>query len=171
MKAAVVKPSSLAFYIILVLCSCIVSKVKKNKRMFLKNFSTLKYNYTNPKQSHGGVTIDQESSKLRLSKAELGNISWHLLHSFAASFPTKPSEEEKQQFKNLLISFTYLYPCLSCRRHFKEMLESNPIEVNSREQVSTYLCNLHNLVNQRIGKAVFDCNKILDYWGGKNINE
>lgn len=167
MKVAAAIPSSLAFYMVLILCSCVLTKIKKAKRMFLKNYSTIKYEYTNPKQSHGGITIDDHSYKLRLSKAELGNHGWHLLHSFAASFPTEPSEEEKQQFKNLLISFTYLYPCKSCRHHFKEMLDSNPIEVDSREKISNYLCRLHNLVNQRIGKQIFDCSKNLDFWGGK----
>ena len=29
-----------------------------------------------------------------------------------------------------------------------------------------YFCNLHNSVNKRLGKELFDCNKAYDHWGG-----
>lgn len=29
-----------------------------------------------------------------------------------------------------------------------------------------YMCNLHNQVNERIKKPIFDCKKALSFWGG-----
>jgi hypothetical protein len=29
-----------------------------------------------------------------------------------------------------------------------------------------YVCKLHNIVNERLDKPIFDCNKAFDFWGG-----
>ena len=46
------------------------------------------------------------------------------------------------------------------------MLNEIPIKHNSREELVYYICDLHNHVNKRLGKPIFECKKAFDFWGG-----
>lgn len=46
------------------------------------------------------------------------------------------------------------------------MLEKYPIKNSSREELVGYICFLHNKVNERLKKPIFDCQKAFNYWGG-----
>ncbi len=46
------------------------------------------------------------------------------------------------------------------------MLNEFTIKNNSREEVVYYLCDLHNHVNKRLGKPIFECKKAFNFWGG-----
>ena len=46
------------------------------------------------------------------------------------------------------------------------MLKENPVKNGSREELVLYLCGLHNIVNERLGKAIFDCKRAFEFWGG-----
>ncbi len=46
------------------------------------------------------------------------------------------------------------------------MLQDYPIKNGSRKEIVLYLCDLHNKVNQRLNKPIFDCQKAFDFWGG-----
>lgn len=138
------------------------SYIKSKARGFLKSKTRLNSKTT----IHDGIELGDNSTPLRLNREELGNKSWNVLHSFAAAFPVKPTELEIANFKNLITSFTVLYPCEDCRNNFKELIENNPIQANNRKEAVMYLCGIHNQVNARIGKEIFDCTKAMEYWGG-----
>jgi FAD-linked sulfhydryl oxidase len=59
-----------------------------------------------------------------------------------------------------------LFPCQTCRGHFKKMLQDFPVKNANREELVLYLCGLHNKVNERLSKPIFDCNKAFEFWGG-----
>jgi hypothetical protein len=46
------------------------------------------------------------------------------------------------------------------------MLVDYPIKNDSRSEIVLYICNLHNVVNERLKKPIFDCAKAFDFWGG-----
>jgi hypothetical protein len=46
------------------------------------------------------------------------------------------------------------------------MLKENPVKSNNREELVHYVCGLHNIVNHRLGKPQFECQKAFDFWGG-----
>ena len=46
------------------------------------------------------------------------------------------------------------------------MLTQNTIKTGSRKDVVYYVCDLHNIVNKRLGKPIFNCDKAFDVWGG-----
>lgn len=89
-----------------------------------------------------------------------------MLHSIAASYSTKPTEQDKADIINFLNSFASLFPCKNCGKHFKELLKENPVKNNSREELVMYMCDIHNIVNKKLGKKIFDCKKAFDFWGG-----
>ncbi|BGO92806.1 hypothetical protein NBRC10512_007925 [Rhodotorula toruloides] len=104
---------------------------------------------------HGDVIMPKLGNAT--AKAELGRASWKLLHTMAARFPEKPTENERDTFKSFLYLFSRLYPCGECAAEFQQLLKKHPPQTSSRGSASLYLCHLHNLVNLRLGKPEFDC--------------
>lgn len=43
-------------------------------------------------------------------------------------------------------------------------MQKNPPDVSGREQLSKWLCGVHNEVNERLGKDQFDCSRVLERW-------
>lgn len=60
-----------------------------------------------------------------------------------------------------------MFPCSICKNGFKKLLTDNPIRNNGREELVIYICELHNQVNKRLNKEIFDCNNAIKFWGGE----
>lgn len=90
-------------------------------------------------------------------REELGRQSWTLLHTMAAYYPKKPSPSRKKMAEQFVTSLSHLYPCKHCAYYLRESIKKNPPQLESRDEFSTWMCEQHNEVNQRLGKATFDC--------------
>lgn len=100
--------------------------------------------------------LSEEEEKLRI-RAELGHGVWNMLHRMAAQYEKNPTPKQKAdiiEFFNLLGTF---YPCTECAAHFREMLKEHPVEPDNNKQLSLWLCRVHNIVNERLGKPSFEC--------------
>ncbi|KAI8391043.1 ERV/ALR sulfhydryl oxidase domain-containing protein [Radiomyces spectabilis] len=94
----------------------------------------------------------------------LGNATWTLLHTMAAYYPEKPEPKEKQSMKSFMSSFAEHYPCWFCKNDFQKAMQNEPVDVESRESLSQWLCRRHNEVNQKLNKPKFDCSKVFERW-------
>lgn len=124
-----------------------------------------------------------------VDKDELGISTWKLLHTMAAVYPKKPTKSQKDDIKTFFGIMSRRYPCDICAKdlaneydddnddvNFNGMVKVNlfsfwyfrlkeePIAVNSYHDLSQWLCRLHNKVNVKIGKPVFDCSKVDERW-------
>ncbi|RKP11142.1 ERV/ALR sulfhydryl oxidase domain-containing protein [Thamnocephalis sphaerospora] len=97
-------------------------------------------------------------------RAELGRASWRLLHTMASRYPKRPTEDEREALRSFIYLFARLYPCGQCARHFQVILANNPPEVSSRNAVSQWACRVHNVVNKRLDKPLFDCSQVQKQW-------
>ncbi|KAJ8866377.1 hypothetical protein PR048_032220 [Dryococelus australis] len=43
-------------------------------------------------------------------------------------------------------------------------LKVSPPPAQSQEQLSQWLCDVHNGVNERLGKPLFDCSRVNERW-------
>ncbi|RYP70048.1 hypothetical protein DL771_005739 [Monosporascus sp. 5C6A] len=98
------------------------------------------------------------------AKAELGRASWKLFHTMMARFPEKPTEEDSLALKTYIQLFARLYPCGDCAAHFRKLLAKYPPQVGSRNSAAGWACFVHNKVNERLEKPLFDCTKIGDFY-------
>ncbi|KAI8911883.1 ERV/ALR sulfhydryl oxidase domain-containing protein [Gorgonomyces haynaldii] len=97
-------------------------------------------------------------------KAQLGRSTWHLLHTMAGKFPLHPTKDEQQAFLDFIRLFAQLYPCGDCARHFQRILHKHPPRVDNRNATSQWACEVHNIVNVRLNKTIFDCATVNDVW-------
>jgi FAD-linked sulfhydryl oxidase len=95
----------------------------------------------------------EEVDKGAAWRATLGRQTWFFLHTVAAKYPEKPSEVDKRMVRNLVASLGQLYPCKLCREHLKLKLMDpalGPVRVENRQELATWFCELHNMVNVSI---------------------
>ena len=95
---------------------------------------------------------------------QLGKATWTFLHTMAAYYPEVPSYEQQRKMHNFLSAFSQFYPCWHCAEHLREEMDKIPPKVESRWSLGKWLCDMHNIVNERLDKPIFDCNKIDERW-------
>ncbi|KAL6751943.1 ERV/ALR sulfhydryl oxidase domain-containing protein [Haematococcus lacustris] len=103
-------------------------------------------------------------STTALRKAELGRATWTLLHMLAAQYPACPTRQQKRDVKQFIDSLTRIYPCGECAQHFQEVVRRDPPQVDSQAALAQWTCRVHNVVNQRLQKPVFNCNVVGARW-------
>ncbi len=106
---------------------------------------------------------NKNATKCPPDKEELGRSGWTLLHSMAAYYPDNPTQGEQNRMRNFLESFALFYPCSECGHGFYEAQKKAPAKVESRTDLSVWMCDMHNVVNRQLGKSEMKCDiKILD---------
>ena len=83
-----------------------------------------------------------------------GPDGWKLLHSIAVSYPTNPTNIDKETYLLFFNCLKYVLPCIYCRRSYTEYIGILPIEdyLASNLKLSEWLYKLHNLVNDKLRK-------------------
>ena len=87
----------------------------------------------------------------------LGRATWTFLHTTAAYYPERPTARQRAHILSLIHSLPVLYPCSHCAGDFDEDVKVNPPDVSTRVALSRWLCERHNAVNEKLGRAKFDC--------------
>jgi len=95
---------------------------------------------------------------------QLGRSTWTFLHTVAAYYPVNPTPQHRRSMLSLLQSLPVLYPCNYCADHLGVEMQKNPPDVSGRAQLSNWLCDVHNEVNERLGKDKFDCARAIERW-------
>ncbi len=95
---------------------------------------------------------------MRIGPQTWGPYIWAAIHYVTLGYPTIPTEEQKQQYKQFFESFQYVLPCSICRDHLKQNLKMVPLTdeiLNDREKVINWGIDLHNEVNKMNGKKTY----------------
>ncbi|KAN0130699.1 ERV/ALR sulfhydryl oxidase domain containing protein [Lactarius tabidus] len=103
----------------------------------------------------GGVIMSKLGNAT--AKAALGRATWKLLHTMTLRYPEHPTEDEREALRSYLHLTSRLYPCGECATEFQQLLEKFPPQTSSRLSASSWLCFVHNQVNERLKKPIFDC--------------
>jgi len=84
-----------------------------------------------------------------------GPTQWHMLHTISFNYPVKPTEEQKKEYRDYVLSLQHILPCGACRKNLKTNLRHLPLKMSvmkSRDTFSRYIYNLHELVNKMLKK-------------------
>jgi hypothetical protein len=80
---------------------------------------------------------------------------WHFLHTMSFNYPIDPSKEQKNHYRNFILSLVNVLPCKYCRINLKKNLKALPLkysDMNNRDTFSRYIYNLHEHINKMLGK-------------------
>jgi len=84
-----------------------------------------------------------------------GSPMWHFLHTMSFNYPTNPTQEDKEHYRDFVLSLQWVLPCKYCRENLKTNFKSLPLtmaEMKNRETFSRYMYELHELVNRMLKK-------------------
>eukprot|EP00045_Choanoeca_perplexa_P000117 m.13037 g.13037 ORF g.13037 m.13037 type:complete len:174 (+) comp10084_c0_seq1:99-620(+) len=99
-----------------------------------------------------------------LNRRELGRASWAFLHTMAAFYPEHPTEKQQEDMSNFMWTFATVYPCGYCGDTTWQEMARHPPQVTTQKDFALWMCELHNEVNDRLGKPQFDCSKVDERW-------
>lgn len=91
------------------------------------------------------------------SKAKWGPMFWELGHLVSFAYPeSAPSAEQREQTARFFESLSSVVPCEECQHDFAELLGKYPVRehLSCRESVSRWFYDMHNKVNQKLGKPI-----------------
>ena len=72
------------------------------------------------------------------------------------NYPVKPTNKDKKEYRNFVISLKYVLPCKYCRDNFTNNLKELPLTMNrmkNRETFSLYIYELHEVINKMLNKS------------------
>ena len=84
-----------------------------------------------------------------------GPTQWHMLHTISFNYPVNPTEEEKNNYRNYILSLQNILPCGACRKNLANNLKNYPLTMDhmkNRNSFSRYIYNLHEIVNEMLDK-------------------
>jgi len=80
---------------------------------------------------------------------------WHFLHTMSFNYPVNPTIEEKNHYRNFVLSLRHVLPCKYCRMNLVTNFKQLPLTMSNmknRETFSRYVYDLHELVNKMLHK-------------------
>ena len=92
----------------------------------------------------------------RLDPIYWGPAAWKFFEATAFGYPDNPSDDEKAAAFNFFESLRYLLPCEKCKEHYRENFEALPVNVESRDTLSRWVVEFHNIVNVSLRKPVVE---------------
>ncbi len=128
-------------------------KVTNKKQEQNNKTNEIIYDYSSPYYYPHNITCNS-----------LGVSTWALLHSVAAIYSNHPNDTEKQSLKDFFDGLMYFYP--SKNEIMKEIIKEHPLEYSNREELIYYMCEIHNILNRKLGKKKFSCKEAFNVWGG-----
>jgi len=83
-----------------------------------------------------------------------GSSGWKFIHYTALGYPDNPTEEDKKNYKLFYYNLQNTLPCLKCSLNYKENIKELPIDnfLGSKEDLFKWTVNIHNMVNNELGK-------------------
>jgi hypothetical protein len=79
---------------------------------------------------------------------------WLFLHSLCLLLSDEPTDDERAKRQQKIYDFVEDIPCKSCRGHAQVHVQQYPPDLRTRRTLFTWSWRFHNIVNQRLGKAV-----------------
>ena len=92
-----------------------------------------------------------------------GPNAWDFLHTITFNYPQDPTEDNKQQYKQLFENLQYTLPCSHCRTSYSLILKYLNIDqyLDSREGLTFWLFIVHNLVNRKLKHELITFNNVV----------
>lgn len=100
-------------------------------------------------------TKDHYNSDNGMQVSVWGPCIWTFLHTVSFNYKINPTKEDKEHYRNFILSLQYILPCNKCRINLKENFKKLPLtdkDLENRDSFSRYIYNLHEIVNKMLKK-------------------
>lgn len=91
-----------------------------------------------------------------------GPPAWTFLHTITLNYPENPTIKEKENYSTFFNLLTEILPCDRCKAHYKKNIKEYPIKLDSKEELTKWLFDIHNKVNESNGKEIYDYDDFIE---------
>lgn len=103
-----------------------------------------------------------------MDKNVWGKPMWSTIHLVALGYPEyEPSADIVVKYHQFFISLGYVIPCDECRTHYNSMLADMPPVLENRDTLFKWTIDIHNMVNERLGKDKVTYEEGYNMWKNK----
>ena len=83
-----------------------------------------------------------------------GPHAWIFLHTITLTYPHKPTNQDKINYKNFFINLGKVLPCQHCSNNYNIHLNQLPIDqfLTNKKSLVYWLIQIHNLTNNILNK-------------------
>ena len=84
-----------------------------------------------------------------------GPALWHALHTISFNYPTNPTDNDKKNYRDFMLSLVNILPCKYCRENLVNNYKEFPLTMEcmkNRNKFSRYVYKLHETINKMLGK-------------------
>ena len=67
-----------------------------------------------------------------------GPSAWHFLHSLSFNYPTKPTCEDKKNYRNFILNLRNVLPCGKCRENLCKNFKKLPLKMKHMKNRNTF---------------------------------
>ena len=109
-------------------------------------------------------SADTTNTNISMPPSVWGPIFWNAIHIATLGYPPNPSAADKDGMRKFFESLKTVIPCPICREHYKQHLAESPVEpaLESKGQLVHWAWNLHNQVNDMLGKPTITVDQFLE---------
>ena len=116
------------------------------------------------------------SEKALTNPGYIGPGVWYMIH-FTAKKAGETGYTGKTKFVSLMSDLRENFPCLTCRKHIGEYIDSHPFDAmwvrnhpGTQKDIGLFLWSVefHNTVNKRLGKPVLTEDQAFDLYYNEN---
>lgn len=89
---------------------------------------------------------------------------WFSLHTISFTYPLKPKDSDKANYKSFFTELQHVIPCSVCKKNYIRHLKEFPVNehLNSRKDIVYWVIDLHNMVNSENGKRTLTYEEALN---------
>jgi hypothetical protein len=100
-----------------------------------------------------------------------GKFGWGFIHNVALGYPTDITYMKKEQYRKFFEVIGDVLPCLDCQNHYKKMFIDYPPVMINKDTLFKWTVDIHNKVNERIGKKTVTVEEAYNIWMNTNVIE
>lgn len=90
---------------------------------------------------------------------KFGPYFWGALHLACLG------DADPQAIRTFVDTFSFVIPCAGCRVHFADVLKTHPVpQTDDSIELFNWSVDVHNIVNERIGKKTMDYEEAYKTW-------
>ncbi len=97
-------------------------------------------------------------NKLNFIPSVWGGAAWKFLHTVALSYPSKPTQQDKNDYKSFFTSLGSILPCETCAKHFEDNKKKHNIDkyLSGPHELFSWTVKIRNEVQKILGRPLWN---------------
>ena len=97
-------------------------------------------------------------NKISFVPSVWGSSAWKFLHTIALSYPQKPTQQDKSDFKQFFLLLEKTLPCETCATNFKQHIKEIPIDdyLSGPHELFSWTVKMRNAVQKVLGRSLYN---------------